>query len=145
MDTNGTAVMEWIICNVWLKRVSRRPSICCFPVLFFSSVFRLMCKPLWHITPPHVFKLAMDWPVQDRQASHVYNIHKHTQAGSTSHLNDGGSLRLWVCVSVCGNDVMLAGLSVENSSFGVENSSFAVWEAFVVCADSVVTHAGMSH
>lgn len=29
------------------------------------------------------------------------------------------------CVCVCGNDAMLAGLSVENSSF-------AVWEAFVV-------------
>ncbi len=102
----------------------------CF--VFFFWFLGWWCKPLWHITPPHVFKLAMNWPVQDRQASHVYNIHKHTQAGSTSHLNDGGSLRLWVCVSVCGNDVMLAGLSVENSSFGVENSSFAVWEAFVV-------------
>ncbi len=102
----------------------------CF--VFFFWFLGWLCKPLWHITPPHVFKLAMDWPVQDRQASHVYNIHKHTHAGSTSHLNDGGSLRLWVCVSVCGNDVMLAGLSVENSSFGVENSSFAVWEAFVV-------------
>ncbi len=134
MDTNGTAVMEWIICNVWLKRVSRRPSICCFPVfVFFLLVFRLMVQTIMTYYSPSRFQTRYGLACTRQTSLHTCTIYTNThKQGSTSHLNDGGSLRC-ECVYLC--VVMmwcLAGLSVENSSFGVENSSFAVWEAFVV-------------
>lgn len=120
----GTPVIDWLICNVWLKIVSWGQNKCCFHVFFFWFL-RWWCKVFYDLLLPLTFSNSKWTGLQDRKASH---IHKHTQEGSTTHLNDGlcdgGSLCVCEFMCVCGNDVMLAGLSVENSSF-------AVWEAFV--------------
>lgn len=97
---------------------------------FLLLVFRLMVQTIMTYYSPSRFQTRYGLTcTRPTSLTRIQYTQTHTQAGSTSHLNDGlcdgGSLRLCVCVSVCGNDAMLAGLSVENSSF-------AVWEAFVV-------------